>query len=532
MPDDEVGRLARTFDDMIARLDEAFRRQRQFTADASHELRTPLTAIKGQTEVALQRDRDPEEYRDVLRTVNSEVDRMTRLVGSLLTMARADARQIPMNKQEVALGELVADAVEQVRPAANEKGISITLQGPDDTHLTADQDLLLQLVLNLLDNAVKYTPSGGVITVSWRQDRSDAVVEVSDNGPGIAAEHLPHVFDRFYRVDAARTRAEGGSGLGLSICQWIAEAHGGSIACDSALGAGSTFTASACRLLTRTGSRGGILAARAFSPLHPSFIPASYRVRINARNDSARSLSMRYMVLTLAATLTLAILGCGDDDEKSDASTATPSSATINPSDFSATVDNTFFPLTSTQTMVYEGEETDPDTGEKLTVRVESTVQGETDTVDGVEVTVVKEDDYEDGELVESTLDYYAQHSDGTVYYMGERVDDYENGEVVDHHGQWLAGEGSNQGGEFMPADPQVGDEFEQEKAPGIAEDQSKIVAVDETVTVPAGAFTGCIKTEDYDPIGDVTEFKYYCPDVGLVAEESEEGDRLELISY
>lgn len=242
LPDDEVGRLARTFDDMIARLDDAFRRQRQFTADASHELRTPLTAIKGQTEVALQRDRDVEGYKQVLRTVNSEVDRMMRLVGSLLALARADARQIPISSERVALGAVVSDAVEQIRPAAERNGISISLRGDDQVKLMADQDLLLQLMLNLLDNAVKYTPNGGTIDVSWSGSNHHAEVAVSDSGPGIAAEHLPHIFDRFYRVDKARSRAEGGVGLGLSICRWVAEAHGGSIQAASSPGRGSTFT--------------------------------------------------------------------------------------------------------------------------------------------------------------------------------------------------------------------------------------------------------------------------------------------------
>jgi len=242
LPDDEVGRLARTFDDMIARLDDAFRRQRQFTADASHELRTPLTAIKGQTEVALQRDRDVEAYKQVLRAVNSEVDRMMRLVGSLLALARADARQIPISKEKVALDAVVSDAIEQIRPAAERNGISISLRGDGQVQLMADQDLLLQLMLNLLDNAVKYTPNGGTIDVSWSGSNHHAEVAVSDSGPGIAPEHLPHIFDRFYRVDKARTRAEGGVGLGLSICRWVAEAHGGSIEAASAPGRGATFT--------------------------------------------------------------------------------------------------------------------------------------------------------------------------------------------------------------------------------------------------------------------------------------------------
>ena len=205
--------------------------------------------------------------------------------------------------------------------------------------------------------------------------------------------------------------------------------------------------------------------------------------------------------------------------------------ATLDPADFQARVDNRFFPLVSEGTRVYEGEEVDPETGETIEIRVESRVLAETDVIDDVEGTVVEVKDFEDDELVESTLDYYAQHKDGTVYYLGERVDDYEEGAVVGHGGQWLAGDGDNQPGIFMPGDPQVGDEFEQERAPGIAEDRSMVVGVDQTVTTPAGTFSGCIKTEDFDPLSDVTEFKLYCPDVGLVREEPPDGF-VDLTSY
>ena len=242
LPDDEVGRLARTFDEMLARLDEAFRRQRQFTADASHELRTPLTAIKGQVEVTLSKQRSAGAYHEVLQAVNEEVDRMIRLVGSLLTLARADAGQIPPAVEPVDLAELVAGAVEQVRPLAGERGVELSVASGPAVTLQADEGLLLQLLLNLLDNAVKYTPSGGRATVGWDAKDGQAELWVRDTGAGIAAEHLPHVFDRFYRVNKARSRAQGGVGLGLSICRWIAEAHGGSISVQSSPGQETTFT--------------------------------------------------------------------------------------------------------------------------------------------------------------------------------------------------------------------------------------------------------------------------------------------------
>jgi heavy metal sensor kinase len=248
LPDDEVGRLARTFDEMITRLDDAFRRQRQFTADSSHELRTPLTAIKGQVEVALTRPRGPAAYRDVLQAVNEEVDRLIRLVGSLLTLARADAGQIPIALEAINLPDLVAAAIEQVRGSAAQRNVDLEAAPGPPTTLHGDEDLLLQLLLNLLDNAIKCTPPGGRVTAGWGKNDTQVELWVRDTGVGIAPEHMPHIFDRFYRVDKARSRAEGGAGLGLSICRWIAEAHGGSISVESGPGQGSTFTV---RLRTR-----------------------------------------------------------------------------------------------------------------------------------------------------------------------------------------------------------------------------------------------------------------------------------------
>jgi len=242
LPDDELGRLARTFDEMIARLEAAFRRQRQFTGDASHELRTPLTALKGQVEVALARPRDPDEYRAVLIVVNEEADRLIRLAGSLLALARADAGEIPLSREAISLGDAVAGAVEQVEPVASLRGISLVQEPGPDLVVQADESLLLQLLLNLLDNAIKYTPAGGDVRARWGVDGRSAYVTVSDTGIGIDAEHLPHVFERFYRVDQARTRAEGGTGLGLAISLWIAEAHGGDISASSTPDRGSSFT--------------------------------------------------------------------------------------------------------------------------------------------------------------------------------------------------------------------------------------------------------------------------------------------------
>ena len=242
LPDDEVGRLAATFDDMIGRLEAAFRRQRQFTSDASHELRTPLTALKGDIEVALQKERDPEAYRVVLRAVNNDVDRLIRLVGTLLMLARADTGELPIAVEPVELGTLAEGAVEQLRHIALERGVTITLAGGAPVTVEADEDLLLQLLINLLDNAFKHTPREGHVDVQWAVQEGIARLSVTDTGEGIGPEHLPRIFDRFYRVDPARSRADGSVGLGLAISRWIAEAHHGSISVVSAPGEGTSFS--------------------------------------------------------------------------------------------------------------------------------------------------------------------------------------------------------------------------------------------------------------------------------------------------
>ena len=202
----------------------------------------------------------------------------------------------------------------------------------------------------------------------------------------------------------------------------------------------------------------------------------------------------------------------------------------INPADFQVTIDNPLLPISTLGPAIFEGEETDPDTDETITTRVESTVLPTTDTIAGVEVTVVNEKDFENGELVESTLDYFAQHRNGDVYYFGERVDIYEGGKIVGHQGQWLAGEGKNEPGVAMPAHPTVGQKFNQENAPGIAEDQLTVLSLTESVTVPAGTFSGCLKVADFNPLDRATEHKWFCPGVGMVHEEFPEG-HLDLVS-
>jgi hypothetical protein len=199
--------------------------------------------------------------------------------------------------------------------------------------------------------------------------------------------------------------------------------------------------------------------------------------------------------------------------------------AAIDPTPFRAKVDHPLVPLSSVRLTVMEGHEGGTQT------RVVSRVLRKTERVAGVRVAVVDVKEYEDGELVEHTLDYFAQHRNGSVWYFGERVYDYKDGKIVGRHGQWLAGQGNAKPGLFMPAKPRVGLTFQQERAPGVAEDRSTIVAVGVRVKTAAGAFRNCIKTRDVAPLDNVTEFKYYCAGVGLVREEPP-GGRLDLIRY
>lgn len=239
---DEVGRLAATFDRMLDRLEAAFQRQRQFTADASHELRTPLTMLRSQIDVALERRRSAAEYARVLASVREDTDRIGQLLGDLLTLARADAGREPLARERVDLNDLAEQVVTAMQPLARQRGLGLQRGNGVPVPVEGDQTRLMQLLVNLVDNALKYTPSGGAVTVSAGQEAGWGVLLVVDTGIGIAPEHLPHLFERFYRVDKARARSEGGTGLGLAICRWIAEAHGGTIGVESQPGGGTTFT--------------------------------------------------------------------------------------------------------------------------------------------------------------------------------------------------------------------------------------------------------------------------------------------------
>jgi heavy metal sensor kinase len=240
--DDEIARLASAFNEMIARLDYSFRQMQRFTADASHELKTPLTAIRGEAEVALMSELTPEEYRRVLCSIIDEVERMSSIVENLLVMARADADQISLQQEPIAMEEELMSIYEQVEGRARRKGISLKIGRLEGFLVNGDRFWIGQILQNLLSNALKYTPEGGTITLNCYRQDAYGCISVQDTGPGIPAEHLPHIFDRFYRVDFGRSRGAGGAGLGLNIAQWAAQAHGGRIEVNSEVGQGSTFT--------------------------------------------------------------------------------------------------------------------------------------------------------------------------------------------------------------------------------------------------------------------------------------------------
>ncbi len=240
---DEIGRLAATFDAMIDRLEQAWHRQRQFTADASHELRTPLTSVRGQIEVALSEERSTDEYRAVLETVLAQNARMSRLVSDLLMLARADAG-LQLHCEPLDLAQLAHDVSEQLQPLAEANQLQLDVCAPAAVPIVADEDRLLQVFFNLVENALKYTPRGGCISLACRTEGTNALLTVSDTGPGIPSDALPHIFDRFYRVDESRQRVRGGEGLGLAIVRTLVEAHGGTIAVQSDVGAGATFQVS------------------------------------------------------------------------------------------------------------------------------------------------------------------------------------------------------------------------------------------------------------------------------------------------
>ena len=238
---DELGGLAITINELLERLEEAFTEQQRFIADASHELRTPLAVLRGETEVSLSQPRSIDEYQTSLNLIKDEAERLSRIVEDLFVLARQPADRKAVARQPVRLDKIVAECGRAAQVLAGRKNLKLKIDPGTALLLTGDDELLQRMILNLLDNAVKYTPAGGEISVELVASNGDACLTVRDNGIGIPAKDQPHVFDRFYRVDKARSRALGGAGLGLSIARQIAEAHGGTVSLESSSD-GSTFT--------------------------------------------------------------------------------------------------------------------------------------------------------------------------------------------------------------------------------------------------------------------------------------------------
>lgn len=240
-PSEELELLRDSFNATLARLEQSFAQLRRFTADASHEIRTPLTALRSVGEVALQRSKSSDEYRDVIGTMLEEVDRLSRLADELLQIARAETGQTHYHFEQLDLATLAQDVAEQLEVLAQEREQSLAVETDGPVPVHGDRLALRQALMNLVDNAIKYSPEGTHVTVRVRSDGAQAIVEVQDHGPGIAPEHAERVFERFYRIDPSRSREVGGTGLGLSLVKLTAEAHGGGVEVDSSPGRGSTF---------------------------------------------------------------------------------------------------------------------------------------------------------------------------------------------------------------------------------------------------------------------------------------------------
>lgn len=236
---DELDQLASVLNEMLERLETQIRHIQQFTADAAHELRTPLAALRGNAEVALGTHANDADRRRALEDGIEEYDRLSRLTDDLLLLARADAGQDLLRRENISLEKTVRDVVDLYVPLALEKGVTLACSVESAEFVNADDGRIRQLISNLLDNAVKYSPRGGNVDITLTRRDNDAILTIEDDGCGIPSQHIPHVFDRFYRVDAARSRSTAGFGLGLAICRTIVEAHGGSITIQSNAGCGT-----------------------------------------------------------------------------------------------------------------------------------------------------------------------------------------------------------------------------------------------------------------------------------------------------
>ncbi len=240
-PQDELGHLALVFNAMLARIEQSFEQLRRFTADASHELRTPLAAIRSIGEVALQKKNGAEEYRDTIGSMLEEVNRLTSIVENLLVLSRADSGQIKMHPTEFLLADLVREAASLLEVLIEDKRIDFALRGDEDARVRADRLYLRHAVINVLHNAMKFTPPGGTIAANIARTDSRVELAITDSGPGVPSGRAEHIFERFYRVEEAAAGESDGAGLGLAIAKWAVEANGGDIAVQDSTTGGATF---------------------------------------------------------------------------------------------------------------------------------------------------------------------------------------------------------------------------------------------------------------------------------------------------
>ncbi|MFQ5673270.1 MAG: sensor histidine kinase [Nitrospinales bacterium] len=245
---DEIGKLVVTFNDMLERLENSFVHMRQFSSDASHELRTPLTVLKGQSELTLNKVRTLNEYQEVLSSNLEEINYMSKVLEDLFALSKADEDKIRFDCKPMDLGTIIEEVCKHAEVLADEKNIEIVIAYLEPARINGDAVRLRQMIWNILHNGIKYTPPGGRIKVSLQNKEDAALLTVEDTGIGISEENLPNIFNRFYRVDKARSRSEGGSGLGLSISRYIVKAHGGRIDVESQLGKGTKFKVSLPKL--------------------------------------------------------------------------------------------------------------------------------------------------------------------------------------------------------------------------------------------------------------------------------------------
>ena len=238
---DELGRLAQTFNEMISRLRDSFQRINQFSIDVSHELKTPLTILKGETEVALRKERDAEGYKGILKSNLEEIDRMAEIIDDLLLLSKAESKEIQLNVSDVSTRDLIADVCVDMKIFADNKGIDLILKDLEDIKIKGDELKLRRMLVNVVENGIKYTAPGGKVEISSFANNGFVQIDVKDNGVGIPDEDKKFIFDRFYRGDKSRKR-ESGSGLGLSISKWIAEMHKGMIEVKSQPSEGSLFS--------------------------------------------------------------------------------------------------------------------------------------------------------------------------------------------------------------------------------------------------------------------------------------------------